>query len=445
MWYNPCRKNVIQKIILKCKVFVMNTTGTTKLNMSLLYLSILCGIATGGCVFLFVIRFSKWAYGIATRNPIYLLAFFAGLILIGLCIYFILKFEPQIKGGGIPTAVKFIREGKSFNVIKNIILIPISALITFLSGVPLGNEGPSVQLGCAIGQGVSKIKSKKIGENERYIMTGGACAGFGVATGAPISSILFSLEEVRGKFSIGMIVSVGISTLFATLTNRFLGYVLGVDCVLFHIDNNLTLPLKYVWMSLLVGAVSGLCAILFFALCKLYEKLEQKGVGKIKLWIRIEIILIISGVLGLLSQMYIGTGHDIAHNLLEGENIGLTLLVSALILRMIMLLVANKTGITGGLFVPTLAMGALIGGILACLLTMGNVLPVEYSFLLVIMGMTAFLGSRGKMPLVAFCFSLEALNGYRNIIPIALSVATAYGVLKLFECVKVKKKQHIEM
>ena len=412
---------------------------SSKLNMPLLYLSALCGIFTGFSVFTFkllatyIIRFSKWAYGMAAENPIYIPAVLGGLVVIGLGMYFLLKFEPQIKGGGIPTAVKYIREGKAFNVLKNVILVPFAALVTFLSGVPLGNEGPSVQLGCAIGQGVSKFTKRKIGENQRDIMSAGACAGFGTATGAPMSAILFYVDEIDKKISLSAIISVGIAVLFSTLTNRLLGLVLGVDCALFHIENNAVLPLKYIWVSLLVGAFAGLCAVGFFALCKLYDMLEKKGIGRVKLWMRIEIILLVSGVLGIASQMYIGTGHDIAHHLLEGENAGLLLLISALILRIIMLVSANKTGITGGLFVPTLAMGALIGAISARVLVMANILPAEYTFLLVIMGMASFLGSRGKMPTVALCFALEALNGIYNVIPITLCIITAHFVTKNFK------------
>ena len=139
-----------------------------KLNIQLFYLSALCRIFTGFSVFTFkfcatyVIRFSKWAYTLAAKNPIYIPAVLGGLIIIGSSMYFLLKFEPQIKGGGIPTAVKYIREGKAFNVIKNVFLVPFAALVTFLSGLPLGNEGPSVQLGCAIGDGVSKFSKKNV-------------------------------------------------------------------------------------------------------------------------------------------------------------------------------------------------------------------------------------------------------------------------------------------
>ncbi len=423
----------------------MNTVKNHKLNISFLPLSILCGIFTGFAVFLFkfcatyVIRFSKWAYTFTAQNSVYIPLFLLGIIALGGVIYFLLKTEPQIKGGGIPTAVKFIREGKSFNVIKNIFLVPISALVTFLSGVPLGNEGPSVQLGCAMGEGVAKFSKKNIAQNRSNIMTAGACAGFGVATGAPVSAMLFAVEEVKGKLSYKMIFSVIISTIFAAATAKGFCYLTGADYNLFHIENNDVLPIKYIWIPLIVGLVTGLVVLLYCGLCKLYEKLEEKGMGKIHLWIKIEIILLVSSLLGLLSQMYIGTGHDISHHLLEGETIGLLLLISALIVRLIILVFANKTGITGGLFVPSLALGALIGGISADVLSVTTLLPAEYSFILVIMGMTAFLGIRSKMPFVALLFAVEVLNGYNNIVPIALCLATAYGITKIPNIIKHKK------
>jgi len=424
----------------------MKNTKNQKLNISLIYLSALCGIFAGISVFFFkfcatyVVRFSKWAYGYVSERPLYIPLLIVGLTILSGIIYYILKTEPQVKGGGIPTSVKYIREGKSFNVLKNIFLVPISALITFLSGVPLGNEGPSVQLGCAMGEGVSEFCKKTNALNRKHVMTAGACAGFGVATGAPLSGILFSVEEIRDKFSIKTILSVGISTIFATATAKILSFVFGTDYSLFHIDNNVVLPFKYIWSAIIVGAITGVSVLLYYGLCTLYRILDEKGLCKINLFVKIEVILLVSGVLGIVSQLYIGTGHDIAHHLLEGENIGLLLLLSALILRMIMLTFANKTGITGGLFVPSLALGALIGAITAQLLITANVLPAEYSFVLVIMGMTAFLGIRGDMPLVALVFSVEALSGLHNIVPIILCTATAYCIVNFFKFININRK-----
>ena len=422
----------------------MNTTKNHKLNISFLPLSFLCGIFTGVAVFLFkyfatyVIRFSKWAYTLSAQKPIYIPLLLLGITLVSGIIHFILKTEPQVKGGGIPTAVKFIREGKSFNVIKNIILVPVSALFTFLSGVPLGNEGPSVQLGCAMGEGVSKFSKKNIAENRSHIMSAGACAGFGVATGAPLSGILFSVEEIKGKISYKMMFSVIISTLTAAATAKGLCYLTGAEYNLFHIEKNDVLPIKYIWIPIVVGLVTGLAVLFHRVLCTLYDALEKRWLHKINLFVKIEIILLVSAVPGLFSQMYIGTGHDIAHHLLEGESVGLLLLISALILRIIMLTFANKTGITGGLFVPSLALGALIGIISANVLGMMGVFPTEYSFILVIMGMTAFLGIRSKMPFVALLFAVEALNGLYNIIPITLCVVAAQCVIKISQLLKKK-------
>ncbi len=423
----------------------MKTTENQKLNVYSLLVSAVCGIVTGGFIFLFkycasyVIRFSKWAYGLASSNPTYIPFLFLGLTLVACAIYFVLKAEPTIKGGGIPTAVSFIRKGTTFSWIKNALLIPVSALLTFLSGVPLGNEGPSVQIGCAIGQGTSKIMSRKNRDLDKYIMTSGACAGFGTATSAPLSAILFSIEEIHQKFSLKVLLPVIISTAFAYVTNLLSGYVFGVDTQLFGVNIDAILPLKFIWISIVVGVFSGLCSVGFYSLCKLYENIEKKALHKVKLFVRIEIVLLIVGAFGLFSQMYIGTGHDIAHHLLEGENAGILLMIFALIFRTIMLVVANKTGITGGLFVPSLALGALLGEIVAQLLMVWEIMPWEYAPLLVIMGMVSFLGVRSKMPLVAICFSLEALSGIKNTIPIAVCVLSAYAVSLILKSKKAKE------
>ena len=109
-----------------------------------------------------------------------------GCAAIGFVASVILTYSRTCRGGGIPTSVAAIKGMISFKWLASILLLPISALLTFLCGLPLGTEGPCVQIGTAVGDGiVSSVagKSKHRGWR-RYIMTGGASAGFSVATGA---------------------------------------------------------------------------------------------------------------------------------------------------------------------------------------------------------------------------------------------------------------------
>ena len=143
------------------------------------------------------IHLSSSVYSAARANPMLLPALVVGAAAIGFAASFILSLSHSCRGGGIPTSISAIRGIVSFRWLKSLLLLPISALLTFLAGLPLGTEGPCVQMGAAVGDGVSKTLGKDKHKGwRRYIMTGGASAGFSIATASPISAIIFAMEEI---------------------------------------------------------------------------------------------------------------------------------------------------------------------------------------------------------------------------------------------------------
>ena len=110
------------------------------------------------------------------------------------------------------------------------------SFISFFAGLPLGSEGPAVLIGTSIEgmcDGISRSKSAW----GRYIMTGGAGAGFAVATGAPLTAMLFTLEEIHKKFTQMLVLIVSASVFSATYVNRFLCELFDVRYTLFEMDN----------------------------------------------------------------------------------------------------------------------------------------------------------------------------------------------------------------
>ena len=172
-----------------------------------LLLSTIAGMFTGTLIFLFkiaasaVISYSVKIYAFFRADPAWLPLFLVGAALLGLFAWLTLCNAPHCRGGGIPTAVAILRGLIPFHWIKSIFFLFASAMLTFLGGVPLGNEGPSVQMGTAVGRGTVRIFANKHQAWDRYIMTGGACAGFSAATGAPVTGIFFAFEEAHRRFS----------------------------------------------------------------------------------------------------------------------------------------------------------------------------------------------------------------------------------------------------
>ena len=97
-----------------------------------------------------------------------------------------------------------------------------SSLITYLGGIPLGTEGPSVQMGTAVGKGTVRLLGRRHLAWDRYVMTGGAGAGFAAATGAPLTGILFAFEEAHERFSPMLLMVSAMTVASGSLTAEFL-------------------------------------------------------------------------------------------------------------------------------------------------------------------------------------------------------------------------------
>ena len=149
-----------------------------------------------------VIHLSGTLYGAVREKPVFMPLLILGAAALGIASSFLLSKSRSCRGGGIPTSIAAIRGIVGFRWFASIFILPFSALLSFFCGLPLGTEGPCVQMGTAVGDGVLKLLGKEKHKGwRRYIMTGGASAGFSIATSSPITAILFSMEELHKHFS----------------------------------------------------------------------------------------------------------------------------------------------------------------------------------------------------------------------------------------------------
>ncbi len=408
------RLTYIKNILIPCLLF----SGIT-------------GVLTGVLIFLFkiaasfVISHSENIYAFVRSNPAYIPLLLAGIAVVAFIASLILKVSPSCRGGGIPTSIAILRGLVTFSWIKSVFLLFTSALLSYLAGIPLGNEGPSVQMGTAVGRGTVRVFAKNNQAWDRYIMTGGACAGFAAATGAPISGIFFAFEEAHRRFSPMIFMTAAIAVVFGNSTMQLLCTLFSISPTLFDFTIDTVLPLKYMWASLIVGLVCALFATLFTRVYRFFFELFKDTLAKLPLTLKIIIVFVCISLIGLVSAEFLGTGHHIVEHVLDGHGVWYMLLLY-LCVRAILLIVANNAGVTGGLFVPSLAFGAMIGAVCGKAMIALHILPKEYYVITVVMGMAAFLSASSRTPITAIVFAIEALCGFANILPIAASVTLAY-------------------
>lgn len=402
-----------------------------------LYFSVIAGFFSAVAVTAFklaaelVIHLSEIIYGAVRSNPVWLPVLVIGVSLIGLASSFILSYSRSCRGGGIPTSVAAIRGIVSFKWLASVFILPYSAAFTLLCGIPLGTEGPCVQMGTAIGDGVVKCLGGKRHKGWRqYVMTGGASAGFSIATSSPLSAIIFSMEELHKHFSPILLTVASLSVISAQVSVKILALLGIASSTLFDISTIAPISPRLFFAPLLVGLICGLVSILFTRLYVLIDKLIHVILKKVSVKILFPILFACICLVGFFLSDTLGTGHSLADTLLHTQTLWYVLFLVFLI-RAVVMMISNTAGVTGGVFLPMLAFGAIIGSLCAkAMIAMGLIDPEHY-ILIVVLGITAFLGAASRIPITACVFAIESLGGINNVIPVILAVTVAFLTVEL--------------
>jgi len=395
---------------------------------------LLTGIFTGGTIFLFKFlagRAETWSrtiYGWAKGSILTIILVFAVLIALAVLMSRIHKAVPECKGGGIPRSEGILRGILPFRPLRTLLATFFGSMISFFAGLPCGSEGPAVLIGTSLGSITGK-SSKKHLALDRYIMTGGAGAGFAVATGAPLSGILFALEEIHKRFSPMLVLTVSMAVLSATGTNYLLCSAFDMNPALFHLETLPTFELSHVGYLLLLGIFIALAVALFDGSILLFRKFTLKR-KKGPVSVALIVTFVLTGILCFFLADGVYSGHHMIDHILT-HTPGFGLLLALFAIRLAMMLLVTDSGATGGIFIPTLAIGALAAALTAKLLVLLG-MPAELSSLMIFLGMCAFIGGTLRAPLTASVLFVELSGQFTGLFYIAIAVFVVSLVTELF-------------
>ncbi|MBQ9748633.1 MAG: chloride channel protein [Clostridia bacterium] len=391
------------------------------------------GLFVGVTIFFFKLiaekleELSHHIYEGAHENPMKIVLIFAGLIFFATLMYLLHKKIPEVKGGGIPRSEGILRGILKLRWLRTFFGTLAGSLISFFCGVPLGSEGPSVLIGTSMAHGLNPLKHGEA--TNRELMTGGACAGFAVATGSPLTAVLFVLEEVHRRITPSLLLVASSSAICATAVNYILCAIFEINPVLFDIGAVVALEMSHIGYILILAVIVAVAVNLFDAAVFYFQIFMEKHGQKIPPYAKILFIFLLTGVVGIFAPEALFGGRGIILGVVGGEEMVYVILL-LLVWRAVMMLFTSASGVTGGIFVPTLAIGALVGALGANLLVVLG-MPDEYFGTMVLIAMCAFMGGSMRAPLTAAVFFIEATAQYTSVFYLAIVVFFVYFTTNL--------------
>ena len=390
-------------------------------EQAFLVLTLVIGALVGLAVVAFILlteRFGNKLYPAGGMGLRRLLVPVGGSLGMGYLLY---RYFPDARGSGVPQtkAALYAREGNiSFGTVIGKFFCTSA---TLASGIPLGREGPAVQ----VGAGIASVLGRRLGlrtEKVKALLPVGATAAIAAAFNTPLAAVLFSLEEVVGDLHAPVLGSV----VLASATSWAMLRLLLGNNPLFHVPQyQLVNPAEFGIYAVL-GVAGGLVSVAFTKLLlsmrARFLKLPRKT-----LWLQPVAGGVVVGIMGWFVPQLLGVGYDHVGEALNGA-IALKLMALLLVLKLVAVAVSYASGNAGGIFGPSLFLGAMLGGVV------GNVAnhffphtvrtPAAYA--LVGMG-TAFAGIV-RAPMTSVLMIFEITRDYAVIVPLMISNLVSFFI-----------------
>ncbi len=334
-----------------------------------------------------------------------------GSLFSGILLY---KYFPNARGSGIPQAkfALFIRDG--YISLRTVLGKFLCCSISLASGIALGREGPSVQMGA----GIASVIGRRFGlspANVKALVPVGCSAALAAAFNTPIAAVLFSLEEILGDLHAPVLGSVVVSS----ATSWMVLHLLLGDQPLFHVPSyQLVNPLEFGIYAIL-GVVGGLGSVCFVKLL-LRLRIWFRRLPKSTVWLQPTAGGLLVGLLGWYIPEVLGVGYDYVDRVLGGDFPMKTVALLG-VLKILATPVCYSSGNAGGIFGPSLFIGAMIGGTvggIAHILLPGlTANPGAYA----LVGMGAAFAGIVRTPLTSVIMIFEMTRDYSIIVPLMIS------------------------
>ena len=342
----------------------------------------------------------------------------------GAGVWLVQSFAPEASGSGIPHLKSVLHRLRGMKWARILMVKFGGGVLSIGGGLALGREGPTIQMGGAIGQMVSRW-FKSTPRERQTLIAAGAGAGLAAAFNAPLSGVIFVLEELQRDFTPTVFTATFVACVIADVVARLLSGQLPA----FHVASHPLAPLASLPIFLILGLLAGVLGVAF----------NRALLGSLRLFARVAhwprgaagaLVGAGVGLVGWFLPQALGGGHHMVEQTLAGQ-VAVTTLFLFFALRFGLTMFSYGTGAAGGIFAPLLVLGAQIG--LLTGLIAGRFFPAAAPepTMFAVVGMAAYFTAIVRAPLTGIVLIVEMTGNYSLMLPLLVACFCAYGVADL--------------
>jgi CIC family chloride channel protein len=391
-----------------------------------LILTIVVGVVAGLAAVLFTVAIEQTSHRLFGLAPSRLRLFAVPPLMSLVTGFMLARFFPDVRGSGVP------QTETAYHLSSGIIPahVPFGKFITGVlcigSGHSMGREGPSVQIGAGLASLVGQwlhLSPRRV----RDLVPVGAAGALAAAFNTPVAAVLFALEEIIGDLNAALLGSTVVASVAAVVVERS---ILGNE-PLFHVPAyHLVHPaelIAYAALGILGGMVSLLFCKTLLALRGLFSRLPpstriiQPAMGGL-----------VIGIVLMYSPAIMGVGYEYVDQALNG---GLLLRTMAILcfLKLGATIVSYASGNAGGIFAPSLYIGAMVGGAVGTFVHQIAPFPTADPGAYALVGMGTLFAGIIRAPMTSVFMIFEITQDYQILVPLMVANTLSFAISKRYQ------------
>ncbi|MHC4952433.1 MAG: chloride channel protein [Planctomycetota bacterium] len=338
-------------------------------------------------------------------------------------------FAPEAKGHGVPEVMEAVALRGGQIRPRVVAAKAIASGVCIASGGSVGREGPIVQIGAAIGSAVGqvfRVQRRKL----RTLVGCGAAAGIAATFNAPVAGALFAVEVLLGDFGVHQFSPIVISSVLATVVARaYLGDVPAFELTSGQLEAyRLVHPNELVAYAVL-GVLAGLVAMLFVRMLSFAEDTVDRS--RLPLPVSAALGGAVVGCIALAYPHVLGVGYETIGDALSGS-LDWQLLIALIAAKLAAVCVTLASGGSGGVFAPSLFLGAMLGGAVGYAVNQIDPTLSAPTGAYALVGMGSVVAATTRAPITTILIIFELTSDYRIMLPLMISTIVATQFARRF-------------